>query len=151
MKETENTRTWEETKAAAKRLLDAQLKQNFIDGYKAVNEGKKVLDIATSSPMPFVVRAEILAGRLEKLVRKRVSKMPEHEVELLDSIITLLRSVGDDHGEFITKLVAGYEWQYDYYLGHAKSRGEAMKGMEWSVASTEFMLTRLMESNERKK
>lgn len=151
MKETENTRTWDETKAVAKRLLDSQLKKNFIDSYKAVSESKKILDITTSSPIPFVVRAEILADRLEKLVRRRVAKMPEYEVELLDSVITLLRSVGEEHGEFITRLVAGYEKQYGYYLGHAKARGEAMKNLGESCDNLVWMVNRLTESNEHKK
>ncbi len=147
----ENIRSWEETKAIAKRLLDAQLKRNFIDSYNIIAEGKKVLDIASSSPMPFVVRAEILADKLEKLVRRRVAKMPEYEVELLDSVITLLRSVGEEHGEFIAKLVGGYERQYSYYLGHAKARGEAIKGLEESFSNTEWMLNKLIESNEHKR
>lgn len=151
MKETENTRTWEETKAIAKRLLDTQLRRNFTDGYKVIADRKKVLDLTTSSPMPFVVRAEILADRMEKLVRKRIAKMPEHEVELLDSVITLLRSVGDEHGEFITRLVAGYERQCDYYLGHAKARGEAVKNLGESCNNLEWMITRLMQPNEHKK
>lgn len=146
MKETENTRSWDDTKAIAKRLLAAQLRRNFIDSHKAITEGKKILDIASSSPMRFVVRAETLADKLEKLVRRRVAKMPEHEVELLDSVITLLRSVGDEHGEFITKLVGGYERQYEYYLGHAKSRGMAIDMLDEANRDVNWMSTLLMNS-----
>lgn len=148
MKETATTE-WEAKKAVAKRLFDQQIRENFRFGYAAMSEEKKVLDIAASSPMPFEVRAEVLAQKLEALVRKRVDKIPIHEVELMDSIICLLRGIRGEHGDFITRLVSGYERQIEYWMGYAKSRGVALRLMG-DTSSTDLVIAHLIESYGRK-
>lgn len=143
----ENT-DWSAKKQAAKRLFDKQLRSNFRIWYEEMSNKKVVLDIAKSSPTPYEVQAEILATKLEQMIRRKVDKMPLHEVELLDSVITLLRSFEEDRTYFVKKLSDGYEEQIEYWSGFAKSRGTAMK-----IASDTDMLEIIiskMTQNERK-
>lgn len=143
------TTEWEVKKLAAKKLFDRQLIEQFRSEHERISEDRKVLRIAATSPLPLEARAKLLSNKLEALVRRRVEQMPTYEVELMDSIINLLRYISGDHGDFITKLVAGYEQQIEYWSGHAKHRGEVIK-MMGDTSSLEFIISRLMESNGHK-
>lgn len=143
MKETENTRSWEETKAVAKRLMMEQSMQHSKSEHDLSVEDLGVIRLSVYAPLPVDIQAESLADRLEASVRRRIDKIPDSELRLMDEAIEFLRSFPLDRKRFVGRLATGYERQREYWKSLAIDLSDVVGD---GGTDSEWMINKLMES-----